>query len=112
MSSALAVTPAAATQRVVTAQPPSSVAVNAAFGFVLVIEDAYGNVVTSASNMVTVALANNPTNAELGGTTTVEAKNGYVTFSGLTINDRGTGCTLEVTSTGLSAATTSAIRVT
>ena len=37
------------------------------------IEDAYGNVVTTASSTVSVAFANNPTGATLGGTLTVTA---------------------------------------
>jgi hypothetical protein len=111
-SSALAVTPAAATQLVIVTQPPSSVALNAAFGLVLAIEDAYGNVVTSPSNSVTVAFGNNPSNAKLGGTTSVKANNGYVTFTGLSINKRGAGYMLKLTSTGLTGATTSAIQVT
>ena len=35
------------------------------------IEDMYGNVVTTASGTVSVAFANNPTGATLGGTPTV-----------------------------------------
>jgi hypothetical protein len=38
--------------------------------------------------------------------------NGYVTFSNLSINKRGTGYTLKLSSSGLSSATTSAIQVT
>ena len=111
-TSTLAVTPAAATQLVMITEPLASVALNSSFGLVLAIEDAYGNIVTSANNTVTVALANNPTGAKLGGTTSVKAKNGYVTFSGLSINKRGTGYTLKISSSGLSGATTSAIQVT
>ena len=81
-------------------QPASSCRQNAAFGLVLAIEDAYGNVVTSANNSVSVALGNNPTKAKLGGTTSVKAKNGYVTFSGLTISKAGAGYTLLLSSTG------------
>src|SRR5262245_40899373 len=111
-SSALAVTPAAATQLVIVTQPPPNVALNAPFGLVLAIEDAYGNIVTSANNTVTVAFASNPTNAKLGGTSSDKATNGYVTFSNLSINKRGSGYRLKLTSTGLTGATTSAIQVT
>ena len=107
-TSALAVTPAAATQLVIITQPPASVALNSSFGLVLAIEDAYGNIVTSANNTVKVAFGNNPTGAKLGGTTSVKAKNGYVTFTGLSINKRGTGYTLKITSSGLAGATTNA----
>ena len=48
-TSAITVTPAAATQVVIAEQPPASVVVNASFGLIATIEDAYGNVVTSAT---------------------------------------------------------------
>jgi hypothetical protein len=76
------------------------------------IEDAYGNVVTTASNSVSVAFANNPTGATLGGTLTVNASQGVATFSGLTINKTGSGYTLRVSSSGLSSAVTNPINVT
>jgi uncharacterized delta-60 repeat protein len=111
-SSAITVTPAAATQLVITQQPPASVAVNSAFGLKVAIEDTYGNVVTSASNKVKVALDNNPTGAKLGGTLTMTASGGIATFSGLTINKVGSGYTLQLTSSGLTSAVTNAINVT
>ena len=107
-SSTLTVTPAAATQVVITQQPPASVVVNSGFGLLASVEDAYGNVVTSATNTVKVALANNPGGAKLGGTVSVKASNGVATFSGLTLNKVGTGYTLQVTSSGLSSATSRA----
>jgi len=109
---AITVTPAAATQLVITQQPPASVVVNSGFGLQTAIEDAYGNVVTSAGKTVKVALANNPAGAKLGGTLSVKASQGVATFSGLTLNKLGTGYTLQVSSSGLSSATTSAITVT
>ncbi len=85
---------------------------NTGFGLQASIEDAYGNVVTSASNTVKVALANNPTGAKLGGTLSVKASKGVATFSGLTLNKVGTGYTLQLSSSGLTGATTSPITVT
>ena len=111
-SSAIAVTPAAASQLVISQQPPASVVVNSSFGFQASIEDSYGNVVASASNKVKVALDNNPGGAKLGGTLTVAASQGVVAFSGLTLNKVGTGYTLQLTSSNLSAAVTNAIAVT
>ncbi len=107
-----AVTPAAATQLVITTQPPAAVKVNTGFGFQASIEDQYGNVVTAANNPVTVAFGNNPTGATLGGTLAVTANQGVASFSGLTINKTGSSYTLQVTSSGLSSAVTSAINVT
>jgi uncharacterized delta-60 repeat protein len=111
-SSAITVTPAAASQLVITQQPPPSVKVNTGFGLTVAIEDAYGNVVTSASNGVKVAFAHNPTGAKLGGTTSVTVSQGIATFSRLTINKVGSGYTLQLTSSGLTSATTNAITVT
>ena len=62
--------------------------------------------------MVTVALANNPGGAVLGGTLSATASNGVATFTGLTLNTTGTNFTLQVTSGNLTAATTSGINVT
>ena len=95
----------------ITQQPPASVTVSSAFGLQASIEDAYGNVVTSASNTVKVALENNPTGATLGGTLSVTASQGVATFSGLTINKAGSGYTLQVSSSGLTGSVTNAITV-
>jgi streptogramin lyase len=111
-SSALSVTPAAATELVITQQPPASVVVNSGFGLQASVEDEYGNVVTSAASTVKVALASSPAGAKLGGTVSLKASKGVATFSGLTLNKVGTGYTLELTSSGLSSAITSAIAVT
>ena len=45
-------TPAAASQVVITQQPPASVTAGSGFGLQASIEDAYGNVETSATNTV------------------------------------------------------------
>ena len=82
------------------------------FGLQAAIEDIYGNVVTTATGTVTVALANNPGGATLGGSLTVTASQGLATFSGLTLTTAATGYTLAVSSSGLSGATSSAITVT
>jgi streptogramin lyase len=111
-SSDLTVTPAAATQVVITTEPPASVVVNASFSLIAAIEDAYGNVETSSSATVKVALDNNPGSAKLGGTLSVKASKGVATFSGLTLNKVGSGYTLELTSSGLTTAVTNAISVT
>ncbi len=85
---------------------------NKGFGLQASIEDQYGNVVTTATNTVNVAFANNPTGATLGGTLTVTASQGVATFSGLTINKTGSGYAIRVSSSGLSSAVSSAISVT
>ena len=111
-TSAITVTPAAATQVAITTQPPASVRVNSSFGLQASIEDAYGNVVTTASGSVSVAFASNPTGAKLGGTLTVTASSGVASFNNLTINKTGSGYTLQVSSSGLTSATSNPIKVT
>ena len=77
------------------------------------VEDASGNVVTTATNAVTVAIGNNAgPGGVLGGTLTVAAVNGVATFPGLNINTAGTGYTLTAAATGLTGATSSAFNVT
>jgi hypothetical protein len=88
------------------------VVVNTGFGLQASIEDAYGNVVTSASKTVKLALASNPTGAKLGGTTSKATSQGVATFSGLTLNKVGSGYTLQVSCTGLTGATSTAINMT
>jgi sugar lactone lactonase YvrE len=66
VTSAMSVTPASPIQLVITQQPPSTVKVSTPFSMQASIEDAYGNVVTTASGSVSVAFANNPTGATLG----------------------------------------------
>jgi len=111
VSGSLAVTPAAASRLLFT-QQPTSVVVNTTFTLVAEIVDAYGNVVTSANNSVTIALGNNPTGTKLGGTLTATAKNGVVTFSGLKLNKVGTGYTILISSKGLAGTTSGPINVT
>ncbi len=109
---AITVTPAAVSQLVVTVQPPANVLAGSGFGLVAVAEDQFGNVATSFDGSVAVALLSNPGGATLGGTLSVTAQNGVATFTGLTLDEAGTGYTLQVSSNGLAAATTSAFNVT
>jgi hypothetical protein len=72
------------------------------------VEDADGNLVTNATNVVTLALT---TGVGLGGTLTATAQNGIASFSNLTVGTAGT-YTLLATSTGLTSATSAAFTVT
>ena len=60
-------------------------------------EDQFGNLDTAFNGSVTVALDNNPGNATLGGTTTLNASGGVAAFSGLTINVIANDYTLVAT---------------
>jgi streptogramin lyase len=112
VTNAITVTPAAPSHLLITTEPPATVKLNGSFGLQASIEDQYGNVVTTDTNTVKVAFASNPTGATLSGTLSVAASQGVATFSGLGINKTGTGYTLQVTSSGLSSADSSAIDVT
>ncbi|WP_224361636.1 S8 family serine peptidase [Hyalangium versicolor] len=70
------------------------------------LQDAYGNVATSATDAVTVAIGNNPRNGTLSGTKTANAINGVATFSDLSINRNGKGYTLTASTGSLSATST------
>jgi hypothetical protein len=74
--------------------------------------DGLGNLVTSATNSVTMALANNPTGTTIGGALTVAAVAGVATFSDLSIDTVATGYTIEATSGSLTAATSAAFNIT
>ena len=76
------------------------------------IEDQFNNVVTTSTATVALALANNPTSASLGGTTSIAAVNGVVTFNNLALNKVGTGYTLSATSSGLNSGTSGSFNIT
>jgi hypothetical protein len=103
--------PSNATQLFVRTQPPSSLTAGTSFGFVVVVEDQYGNVDPSFDGNVSVAVASG-SSSTLGGTTTVTASNGIATFTGLTLTQSSTPVSLLVTSTGLTGTTTNPITVT
>ena len=75
-------------------------------------KDVLGNVATNFTGPVTIAIANNPGGATLGGTLTVNAVAGVATFANLSLNAGGVGYTLSVTSAGLTGTTSSAFTVT
>jgi hypothetical protein len=68
----------------------------------VLIVDAFGNTVTTATNSVTVSIANDPAGGStLSGTTTRTASSGVANFSGLKIDQVGNGFTLQANSVGL-----------
>lgn len=73
--------------------------------------DAQGRVVEDAEVAITLAIADDPAGGTLTGTTTVNAVNGVVSFSGLWIDAAAPGYTLEATSTGIPADTSAAFEV-
>jgi VCBS repeat-containing protein len=69
------------------------------------IQDAGGNTVTSATDLITIGIGSNPSAGTLSGTTTVSAVNGVATFAGLSIDRSGNGYTLTASASGLTAVT-------
>jgi hypothetical protein len=92
-----AVAPAAPSQLVITSQPPSSVTVGQSFGLTVAVEDQYGNVATEYNGDVMASSGG----AALGGTTTVAAVRGIATFTNLTLNQAGSGLSLQISAPGL-----------
>ena len=111
--------PAVASKLLLVAQPPNSVAAGQGFTLTVEVEDGFGNLVTSYSGAATVMLATDAGGAGtvLTGTKTLNfspagGTPGYVTFSGLSLNNAGTGYKLGVQSSGLSSVTTNPFEVT
>lgn len=65
----------------------------------------------SFSGDVTVQLASNPGGSTLGGTTTVQASGGIAVFSGLSLNNPGTGYIVSASGTGLVSVATSPFNI-
>lgn len=85
--------------------PPASVTAGETLAPVQVaVRDAAGATVTTATDQVTIALANAPPGAELRGTLTVAAVNGVATFDDLALTRAASGYTLRATSGTLSSA--------
>ena len=111
-TSAIGVATLTTSQLVVTTQPPASVTAGTPFGLTVEAENSSGNLLSSFDGTVTVALANNPGGATLGGTLTATASNGVATFSDLSLTTAASGYTLDLSASGLGAGVTSAITVT
>ena len=110
-TNAFDVTAAAATQLVVTSQPPQDVVARNEFGLIVSAEDRFGNVDPTFDGGVSVALLAHPGGATLGGMLSMAAQSGVANFSGLTLDQGGAGYSLQASATGLTDATTNAITV-
>jgi len=99
--------PTPATKRLSFTVQPSNPALNTAISPSVQVSalNSLGNVVTSFTGDITVALGTNATGATLGGTLTQTAVSGVSTFNNLTLNRSGEDFTLTSTSTGLKSAT-------
>jgi uncharacterized repeat protein (TIGR01451 family) len=111
-SAAFNIAAAAASQLIFSVQPTTTTAGSSISPAVQVlVEDAFGNTVTTASNSVTVAVGSNPGGGTLSGTNPVSASGGVATFSNLSIDKRGTGYTLVASAAGLTSATSAAFNI-
>jgi hypothetical protein len=111
-SSAFSILAGAATQLIFSVQPANTAPGAAITPAVQVTAlDAGGNVATGFTGTVVVAIKTNPGGGTLSGTTSVAAGSGVATYSDLSINNAGTGYTLQATSSGLTSATSSAFNI-
>jgi alpha-tubulin suppressor-like RCC1 family protein len=105
--------PAAPARLVFSVQPGAATA-GAAFAASpqVTAQDASGNVVSSSTLSITIALASGTTGANLRGTRTVSAVNGVAVFNGLSIDSVGLGYVLTVSANGVPAASSASFGVT
>jgi hypothetical protein len=75
------------------------------------IQDATGNLATTATDTVTIAIQNNPGGGTLSGTLSKPAVGGIATLNDLSINYIGIGYTLSATSGSLTAATSNPFNI-
>jgi hypothetical protein len=94
-TNAFAIVAGSASQLVFTTQPPASTVASSTFTTAVSIEDIDGNVVTSDTNTVALALSTNPCSGTLAGTTSEAATAGVATFSGLQITTACSGYVLQ-----------------
>lgn len=91
---------------------PVDVVQNATMATVRVgIEDQFGNLVTTATNQVGVAIGTNPGGGTLTGGAPLSPVSGEASFNALSISQAGNGYTLVATSGSLTSATSSAFNV-
>lgn len=79
---------------------------------IVAVQDSTGATVPTATDPVTLAIGTNPGGGTLSGTLTQTASGGLATFTGLSIDQSGTGYTLNATATGLTGATSAAFNIT
>ncbi|HET7250071.1 MAG TPA: hypothetical protein VFI79_09515 [Gemmatimonadales bacterium] len=111
-SSAFSITAGTATHLIFSVQPSNTAAGAAITPAVEVTAlDAGGNIATGFVGTVAITIKNNPGAGTLSGTLTLAASNGVASFSNLSINNTGTGYTLQAASSGLTSATSLAFNI-
>ena len=111
-SASFDITVGTATQLVFSVQPINTSASAAVTPAIKVqVQDAGGNLVSTVTDPITLAINSNPGNGMLSGTLTVSAVNGEATFSDISIDKAGSGYTLDATASGLSTATSASFDI-
>ena len=93
-------------QLLVTSQPTTSVIAGQTFEVDIEALDSLGNLNTDFNGAITIAIANNAGNGQLGGTLTVNAVAGVAKFTDLTLSTPGAGYTLAATGQHVNNVTT------
>ncbi len=109
-TSAFSVLPAAASSVQIIAAPPASTQAGVPFGLTAVVLDPFGNVVINTSVPLSVTVASGPSGSAVTVQQTLFPSQGIAAFSDLVL-DRAGITTLEVSSPGLSPATTQPVDV-
>jgi hypothetical protein len=110
-STAFTVVPGSAVALAFTVQPPLNTPSQAPFGFTVAALDAGGNVATGFSGTVMIGFAVNPVNGTLSGPLSGSAVGGVVAFSGVSIDNIGSGYQLSATATGVGAGTSAVFNI-
>ncbi len=76
------------------------------------VQDTNGNLVSTATNLISLALANNLSGATFSGTNPVNAVNGEATFSDISIDKAGNGYFLSASAPGLTPVGSGAFNIT
>ena len=111
-SSSFSVIPAGASRLAFAVQPYGG---RAGAPFVLpvvvAVQDAFGNVVTSGTQSVALALAGGTSGATLSGGSAAATVNGSATFAAVSVDKAGNGYTLAATSSGLAGASSTGFAI-
>jgi hypothetical protein len=111
-SDAISISGGAATQLLFTVQPSNAAAGASILPAVRVTAlDALGNIATSFTATVTLAIGTNPGGGTLAGTTAIAAANGVATFTPLSINNAGVGYRLTASAAGVTPATSALFNI-
>ncbi|NIO09013.1 MAG: peptidase S8, partial [Deltaproteobacteria bacterium] len=105
--------PGAAAQLAFNVQPSdTATTVQISPAITVEVQDALGNLVTSATDTVTLSIGTNPASGTLSGTLARAAVTGVATFNDISIDKVGVGYTLNATAGGLTPAGSAAFAIT